>query len=71
MRYTNRHFTYLLTYFLFIILDTGYLVNNRKWCILILCTLICYGIEIYGNTYLFYLSNLIILNNKILRMYKI
>jgi len=32
---------------------------------LLLCTCICYGIEIYGNIYL---NKLIILNNKILRI---
>jgi len=29
---------------------------------------LCYGIEIYGNTYHFYLNKLIILNNKILQI---
>jgi len=29
---------------------------------------LCYGIEIYGNTYYFYLNKLIILNNKILQI---
>ena len=29
---------------------------------------LCYGIEIYGNTYHSYLNKLIILNNKILRI---
>jgi len=32
------------------------------------CVLLCYGIEIYGNTYHSYLNKLIILNNKILQI---
>ena len=51
----------------FTVLDIGYLVNYRKWCILLLWIRI-YVMELrfYHNTYHSYLNKLIILNNKIL-----
>ena len=52
-----------------------YCITHRLSCELskmmyfaFVCSHLCYGIEIYGNTYHSYINKLIILNNKILRI---